>query len=171
MEPHHANSRSSARRLCPRASSSAPTGPVGPCGPAPTTTRGSERAGTALAFCIKGGTPTRNLPFVKHGSEGNFVTEWSLSFLDLRPLVHPHYGCFQIAWPDDKILPFSPFFHQGSQLISFRFIHVLVGFFDIHPLTFCFGSCFGFCFDSCRGFFLAASASTEDPVGDSTVST
>src|SRR5258708_28449630 len=38
MEPHRANSRSSARRLRPRASSSAPTGPWGLCGPAPSTT-------------------------------------------------------------------------------------------------------------------------------------
>jgi len=38
MESRHANSRSSARRLRPRASSSAPTGPAGLCGPAPSTT-------------------------------------------------------------------------------------------------------------------------------------
>jgi dihydrofolate reductase len=40
--PRHANSRSSARRLRPRASSSAPTGPAGLCGPAPSTTRRRE---------------------------------------------------------------------------------------------------------------------------------
>src|SRR5208337_4697110 len=87
-----------------------------------------------------------------------------LSFLDLRPLIHPHDGRFQISWPNEDILSFGPFFHQGSQFISFRFIHVLVSLFDLHPLMNCFGSCFGFCFDSCRGFFLAASASTEDSV-------
>src|SRR5262249_11973558 len=42
MEPRHANSRSSARRLRPRASSSAPIGPAGLCGPAPSTTRRRE---------------------------------------------------------------------------------------------------------------------------------
>ncbi|HTA25778.1 MAG TPA: dihydrofolate reductase family protein [Terriglobales bacterium] len=42
--PRPANSRSSAPRLCPRASSSAHTGPVGFCGPVPTLTRRSERA-------------------------------------------------------------------------------------------------------------------------------
>src|SRR5882757_429902 len=39
MEHRHANSRWSARRLCPRASSSAPTGLTGPCGPAPWASR------------------------------------------------------------------------------------------------------------------------------------
>src|SRR6266404_3819105 len=38
MEPLRANSRSSARRLRPRESSSAPTGPGGLCGPAPSAT-------------------------------------------------------------------------------------------------------------------------------------
>jgi len=47
MELRHANSRSSARRLCPRASSSAGTDPAGLCGLAPSTTRRSDNAGSA----------------------------------------------------------------------------------------------------------------------------
>src|SRR5579859_6325899 len=42
MEPRHANSPSSARKLSARASSSTSTSPAGLCGPAPTPTRGSE---------------------------------------------------------------------------------------------------------------------------------
>src|SRR5262249_6330932 len=76
MEPRHANSRSSARRLCPRASSSAPTGPVGLCGPAPTTTRGSERAGTALK-----GWPGLSL-----------FQQSTLKNNELRPLSHSKRG-------------------------------------------------------------------------------
>jgi hypothetical protein len=48
MEPRHANSLSSTRRLRPRASSSALTGPADLCGPAPSTKR--RREPTFFAF-------------------------------------------------------------------------------------------------------------------------
>jgi hypothetical protein len=60
MELRHANSRSSAPRLCPRASSAAPTSPAGLCGPAPTTTR--------RAKIVKGGPPA---PLVQSAIDKN----------------------------------------------------------------------------------------------------
>ena len=71
------------------------------------------------------------------GAPGISSPSGQLTFPGLKPLVHPHYGCFQIAWSDQQILPFGPFFHDRTQFISFRFIHVPVGFLDLHPLTFC----------------------------------
>ena len=64
MELRHANSRSSAQRLCPRASSSVPTSRTVLCAPAPTPTRGRK--------------PTSEIMRRKPGTEGRFPGSFGL---------------------------------------------------------------------------------------------